>query len=148
MKKEVSYMLKLINDNFRSKVDAQFKKYDMTASQGRVLNFIRHSGGLTTQKEIESFLEVSHPTVVGLISRMQKSGYIESGFDSEHGKNKTVRLTQKAIDFSNDMDEFFRKSNEALTENMNKEEKEELERLLCILYENVKNNTRKEEKDD
>lgn len=138
MKKEVSYMLKLINDNFRSKVDAQLKTYDMTVSQGRVLNFIRLSGGSATQKEIEDFLEVSHPTVVGLLSRMTKSGYIECTYDTSKGRSKLVRETEKAVEFSHEMDAFFKKSNEELTRGMSEEEKTELERLLGILYENVK----------
>lgn len=138
MKKEVSYMLKLINDNFRSKVDAQLKRFDMTVSQWRVLHFIRLSGGSATQKEIEKFLEVSHPTVVGLLSRMKKSGYIESDYDGSKGKSKLVKETEKAVEFSHEMDTFFRKSNEELTRGMSEEEKKELERLLGILYENVK----------
>lgn len=138
MKKEISYMIKVINDNFRSNVDAKLKTYDLTGSQGRVLHFIRKSGGVTTQKKIEDFLEVSHPTVVGLLSRMQKSGYIECGYDVEHGKNKIVRETEKAVEFSNAMNAFFENANAEFTRGLSEEEKNELIRLLCILYENVK----------
>lgn len=138
MKREISYMLKLINENFKAKVDAQLRSYGMTVSQGRVLHFIKGSGGTATQKQIEDFLEVSHPTVVGLISRMQKSGYIECGYDEAYGKSKIVRLTQKAVEFSEEMDTFFKESNEKLTETMNEDEKKEFERLLSIIYENVK----------
>ncbi len=139
MQKEVSYTLKLIHDNFRSKIDAELKKFDMTVSQSRVLHFIHYCGGATTQKEIESFLEVSHPTVVGLLARMKKSGYIECGYDCEHGKNKIVRETEKAAAFTDEMSAFFKKSNEELVHGMSEEEKKELERMLDILYENVKN---------
>ncbi|MGN1117658.1 MAG: MarR family winged helix-turn-helix transcriptional regulator [Acutalibacteraceae bacterium] len=138
MKKEVSYLLKVIHDGFRAKIDAQLKSFDMTVSQSRVLHFIRDSGGVTTQKKIEEFLEVSHPTVVGLLSRMMKSGYIECGYDDEHGKNKIVRETQKAVSFSNEMDNFFERANEKLTEGLSEEEKNELARLLGVLYENVR----------
>lgn len=138
MKKDVSYLIKVVHDGFRSKIDAQLKSSDMTASQSRVLHFIRDSGGVTTQKKIEEFLEVSHPTVVGLISRMMKSGYIECGYDEEHGKNKIVRETQKAVDYSKEMDSFFEKANEKLTQGLSEEEKNELMRLLGVLYENVR----------
>lgn len=138
MKKDVSYLIKVVHDGFRSKIDAQLKSSDMTASQSRVLHFIRDSGGATTQKKIEEFLEVSHPTVVGLLSRMMKSGYIECGYDEEHGKNKIVRETQKAVDYSKEMDSFFEKANEKLTEGLSEEEKSELMRLLGVLYENVR----------
>lgn len=137
MKKDVSYLIKVVHDGFRAKVDAQLKSSDMTVSQSRVLHFIRDSGGVTTQKKIEEFLEVSHPTVVGLLSRMNKSGYIECGYDEEHGKNKIVRETQKAVDYSKEMENFFERANEKLTEGLSQEEKSELMRLLGVLYENV-----------
>lgn len=138
MKREISYLLKLINDSFRSKVDTQLRSADMTVSQSRVLFFIRQSGGETTQKKIEEFLEVSHPTVVGLLSRLQKSGYIECGYDEKHGKNKIVRATEKAFNFSDEMENFFNINNEKLVEGLSEEEKTELQRLLTILYENVR----------
>lgn len=138
MKKEISLMLKLINDNFHSKVDAHVRSENMTASQSRVLHFIRFSGGVTTQKQIEDFLEVSHPTVVGLLSRMQKSGYIECGYDDTHGKNKIVRETAKAVAFDESMRAFFDSANAELLEGLTQDEKDELMRLLEILYENVK----------
>lgn len=138
MKTETGYLLKMINDNFRSKVDAQLKKFDLTGSQGRVIRLIKNSGGVTTQKAIEDFLEVSHPTVVGILSRMQKSGYIECGYDKEHGKNKTVRQTEKAVEFSLIMDKFFEETNEGLTKGLSENEKNELNRMLKILYNNVK----------
>ena len=138
MKKEVSYLLKLINDNFRQNIDNHLKLYNLTGSQGRVLHFIRLSGGVTTQKKIEEFLEVSHPTVVGLLSRLQKSGYIDCGYDEIHGKNKIVRETEKAVLFSNEMDSFFAGANENLISGLSDEEKNELIRLLGVLYENVK----------
>lgn len=138
MKKDTAYLLKIINDSFHSKVDAQLRSRNMTASQSRVLFFINKSGGKTTQKKIEEFLEVSHPTVVGLLSRLQKSGYIECGFDEEHGKNKIVTATQKAHDFSKEMENFFHINNEKLVSGLSADEKTELERLLMVLYENVR----------
>lgn len=138
MKKDVTYLLKKINDKFKLKVDAHLKTFDLTVSQAKVLHFIGHCSGFTTQKQIEEFLEVSHPTVVGLLSRLEKSGYIECGYDESHGKNKTVRQTEKAVKFSHTMYDFFVRANNDLVKGLSKEEQEELERLLCILYENVK----------
>lgn len=138
MKKETGYLLKMINDNFRSKVDAKLRSFDLTGSQGRVIRFIINSGGVTTQKAIEDFLEVSHPTVVGILSRMQKSGYIECGYDEEHGRNKIVRQTEKAVEFTFVMDKFFEETNEELTKGLSENEKNELNRMLEILYRNVK----------
>ena len=68
--KDVGYFIKNINDRLKVRADADLKSYNLTLAQSRVLAFLNNQGGSATQKEIEVFLEVSHPTVVGIVSRM------------------------------------------------------------------------------
>lgn len=138
MQREIGYLLKMINDNYHSIVNTKLKSKELTSSQSRVLYFIDRSGGSVTQKQIETFLDVSHPTVVGLLSRLQKSGYIECGYDKSHGKNKLVTQTEKAHKFSEEMESFFAENNRVLLEGLMPGEEKELERMLNILYENVR----------
>ena len=63
---------KLINDKLRTKADADLRAHGLTMTQSRVLRFLSDSGGEATQKEIEDFLSVSHPTVVGIVSRLRE----------------------------------------------------------------------------
>ena len=66
-KKDVGYLIKYINDKLKVKADAELKQYNLTLTQSRVFAFLNSCGGQATQKEIEVFLEVSHPTVVGIV---------------------------------------------------------------------------------
>lgn len=63
--KGIGYLVKMIDDKMKVKADADLTHYDLTLSQCRVLTFLQSQEGQATQKEIEDFLEVSHPTVVG-----------------------------------------------------------------------------------
>ena len=45
-----------------------------------------------TQKEIAPFLDVAHPTVVGLVSRMEQNVHVTC-WPCEDGHNKYVKLT-------------------------------------------------------
>ena len=76
LKNDVGYLIKSINDKLKVRADAELKKYHLTMSQSRVLIYLRSRGGQATQKEIETFLDVAHPTVVGLVSRMEQNGYV------------------------------------------------------------------------
>lgn len=138
MEKDIGYLLKAISEKMRSRVDTRMKSYDLTLSQGRVLHFIEYKGGSVTQKEIEESLEVSHPTVVGLLSRLQKNGFIECLYDVQHGKNKIVRMSEKAREFSEETARDREKSERELVEGLNENEVKELKRLLGILYKNSK----------
>ena len=87
MKNDVGYLIKRINDKLAVRADAELKQYHLTMSQGRVFLYLSSRGGQATQKEIETFLGVAHPTVVGLVSRMEQSGYVTC-WPCEDGRNK------------------------------------------------------------
>ena len=95
MKNDVGYLIKRINDKLAVRADAELKQYHLTMSQGRVFQYLSSRGGQATQKEIETFLGVAHPTVVGLVSRMEQSGYVTC-WPCEDGRNKNVKLTVQA----------------------------------------------------
>ena len=76
MRQTVGYLMKQIIDKHKVSVDASFKSLNLTLSQARVLKYISDKGGRVAQKSIEDHLGVSHPTVVGIVSRMEKNGYL------------------------------------------------------------------------
>ena len=94
--KDIGYLIKNINDKLKVKADADLKNSNLTLAQSRVLAFLDSRGGQATQKEIEVYLEVSHPTVVGIISRMEQNGHLRCRVDETDKRNKIVALTEQA----------------------------------------------------
>lgn len=113
LKNDVGYLIKSINDKLKVKADAELKQYNLTMAQCRVLTYLSSQGGQTTQKEIEVFLNVSHPTVVGIVSRMEQNGYVTC-WPCEDGRNKYVRLTPQAEAIDKDMQENMHANEEML----------------------------------
>ena len=66
------FLIKQISEKTDKKIIRTFKKYGVTCSQHRLLVFLDKSGGKSMQKDVETYLEVSHPTVVGLLSGLEK----------------------------------------------------------------------------
>ena len=95
---KIGYLVKRLSNRMSVVVDASLKKHDLTFSQIRVLDFIYEHGGEVNQKEIEEFLNVSHPTVVGLVGRLEHNGFIFSRVDEEDRRSKRVSLSRKALD--------------------------------------------------
>ena len=87
---DLGYLIKQISDKMRANADAVFRKHGLTYSQVHVLSFVQACGGSATQKEIEIYLDVSHPTIVGLVSRLEKSGFVTSHVDENNRRNKIV----------------------------------------------------------
>lgn len=134
---DIGYLIKTINDKLKAKADADLKHFNLTFSQSRVLAFLNGKGGETTQKEIEVFLSVSHPTVVGIVSRMEQNGYLISFTDKKDKRNKIVRLTEKAMKIGNEMEQNMIKNEQMLLSPLSSEQTEQLKEMLMSIYENL-----------
>lgn len=136
LKNDVGYLIKSINDKLKVRADAELKQYHLTMSQSRVLVYLRSRGGQATQKEIETFLDVAHPTVVGLVSRMEQNGYVTC-WPCEDGRNKYVKLTPQAEAIDRDMQENMHANEEMLLDPLSPEERERLRDLLLTVAEHL-----------
>ena len=136
IKNDVGYLIKSINDKLKVRADAELKQYHLTMSQSRVLVYLRSRGGQATQKEIETFLDVAHPTVVGLVSRMEQNGYVTC-WPCEDGRNKYVKLTPQAEAIDRDLQENMHANEEMLLAPLSPEERERLRDLLLTVAEHL-----------
>ena len=136
MKSDVGYLIKSINDKLTVKVDAELKQFNLTMSQCRVFLYLSSRGGQGTQKEIETFLGVSHPTVVGLVSRMEQNGYVIC-WPCEDGRNKYVKLTPQAEAIDKDMQRNQLENEEMLLAPLSPEDRERLRDLLLTVAEHL-----------
>ena len=136
LKNDVGYLIKSINDKLKVRADAELKQYHLTMSQSRVLVYLRSRGGQATQKEIETFLDVAHPTVVGLVSRMEQNGYVTC-WPCEDGRNKYVKLTPQAEAIDKDMQRNQLENEERLLAPLSPEDREQLRDLLLTVAEHL-----------
>ena len=134
---ELGPLLKQINERMQAAADEGMAKCDLTLAQARVLGFLDYSGGQATQKDIEVHLAVSHPTVVGIVSRMEKKGFITSHPDSADRRNKIVCLTQKAIEISDQIKAGIANAEAWLLRGFTDDEKALLKCLLERLLSNI-----------
>ena len=133
----IGFLIKLISDKMKAHADASMRCSDLTFSQFHVLGFLAQHGGEGIQKDLEEFLGVSHPTVVGLVSRLEKKGFITTWMDEQDRRVKRIRMTDKAIALGDEMKSSRNRREETLRRNMSDAEAAELTRLLRIVYGNV-----------
>ena len=136
MKNDVGYLIKRINDKLAARADAELKQFNLTMSQSRVFLYLSSRGGQATQKEIETFLDVAHPTVVGLVSRMEQNGYVIC-WPCEDGRNKYVKLTPQAEAIDKDMQRNQLENEEMLLAPLSPEDRERLRDLLLTVAEHL-----------
>ena len=130
---DLGYLIKQISDKMRADADATFRKHGLTYSQVHVLSFVQACGGSATQKEIEIYLNVSHPTIVGLVSRLEKSGFVTSHVDENNRRNKIVCVTKKAQQTRESLEIERKKKERRLEQALGQQEREQLMHLLSLL---------------
>lgn len=131
---DLGYLIKQISDKMRAAADVDFREHGLTFSQVHVLDFVQACGGSATQKEIEIYLGVSHPTIVGLVSRLEKSGFVTSHIDEKDRRNKIVCETEKARQTQKSLIEERKKREKRLAKALGQTEREQLMHLLSRLY--------------
>lgn len=134
----IGYLIKSINDKLKVKADESLKDSGLTFSQSRVLAYLNMHDGQATQKEIEDDLGVSHPTVVGIVSRMEQNGFLTTWFDTRQQRSKMVALTEKAMTVGADMDAAIQLQETELLDGLTQEEADVLERALTSIYQKLK----------
>ena len=94
-KQYAGFLIKQISEKTDKRIIRNFKKYGVTCTQHRTLVFLEKAGGKSTQKEIETYLEVSHPTVVGILSGLESKGLVQCRRDSDDKRVKRVFLSEE-----------------------------------------------------
>ncbi len=134
---DIGLLIKQISNLVRIRVDAELSAYDMTLSQLHVMRCLDEAGGETTLKTIEHTLKVSHPTVVGLISRLEKNGYVTSLNGNGKQKSKLIRMTERGRQQKARLTENRKNTDALLLRGFSESEKESLGQMLQRIYLNI-----------
>ena len=95
---------KMIGEGFKQRFNTVLKKYDLTFSQFGVICYLReHKDEKIYIKKLGEVFNLTHPTVVGIINRLEEKGFIETRPDSENKRYRIITLTAKGMEFKDEM---------------------------------------------
>ena len=90
-----------------------------------------------SQKEIQNFMRISHPTVVNILRLMKEKGFIETSTSHEDKRMKIVRLTGKEDKFVKDVISEREEMEKQLVKGLTQKDQENLRWYLKKMYENL-----------
>lgn len=79
---------------------------------------------------------VSHPTIVGLVSRMEQNGIVKTHFDANN-RSKLVKLTEYAEELAKDMGETILENEQKLLAGLSDDEVIALKKTLNVVLNNL-----------
>ena len=136
--KNAGYYIKRISDYIEADANRELEQYGLTWSQARVLSFLlNRRDKITIQKDIEDFFEIRHPTVIGILQRMELKGLISSRVDPADKRQRIITVTESALELEQGIEKHRVESEERLTAGMSEPEVAEFKLLLYKIYRNI-----------
>ena len=106
------------------------EEMDLTSSQGHIMGFLAHQKTPPCPKDVEEVFRLSHPTVSGLLSRLEKKGFVEMRTDEKDRRCKRIYVLEKGIHCQKRMRSIIHGMEQQLVSGFSEEEKAQFAEFL------------------
>ncbi len=141
--------LRVLLSTIDQQISASLMDMELTCSQGHVMGFVMHQKTMPCPRDVEEAFSLSHPTVSGLLSRLERKGFLEMIPDDHDRRCKRIRILPKGSECMDRLHSAIRETEETLVLDFTPEEREQfflfLDRAIRNLGVSVPNETQKEE---
>ena len=113
-------------------------KVDLTAAQGRLMAFLARRGERPTYaKDVEAEFHLSHPTVSGLLSRLEQKDFLELKTDPNDRRSKRIVISEKGMACHERMHAAIMENESRIVQGFSEEEKAQFAQFLQRAIDNV-----------
>ena len=95
MQKHYGHLLRILHWCTDQTMTNALCEMDLTAAHGHIMGFLAHRKQQPCSRDIEEAFHLSHPTVSGLLARLEKKGFIEIRPDEQDRRCKRIYVLPK-----------------------------------------------------
>lgn len=106
------------------------EQQELTSAQGHIVGYLARQPDLPCPRDIEEAFHLSHPTVSGLLSRLEQKGFIRFLPDPSDRRCKRICLEPKGLQCRDTMLETIRENENRMVQDFTPEEKEQFAAYL------------------
>ena len=103
---------------------------ELTAAQGHIMGFLCHQKTPPCPRDVEAEFQLSHPTVSGLLSRMEQKGFIELRTDPTDRRCKRICVLPKGWECHDLMHSTIMANEQKIVQGFTPQEQEQFAQLL------------------
>ena len=103
---------------------------ELTAAQGHIMGYLAHRKLPPCPRDVESEFQLSHPTVSGILSRLEQKGFIELRTDPDDRRCKRIYVLEKGRQCHDLMHSTIVSNERRIVEGFTREEREQFAALL------------------
>lgn len=106
------------------------EEMELTAAQGHIMGYLARQSQPPCPRDIETEFQLSHPTVSGILSRLEQKGFIQLRTDPNDRRCKRIYVLPKGQSCHETMHRIILSNEEKLVQDFTQEEKEQFAGLL------------------
>ena len=125
------HMFRLLHCACSKSITAALGEMELTSAQGRVLGYLARQNQPPCAKDIEEEFHLSHPTVSGLLSRLEKKNFIEFRPDEKDGRCKRIHISPRGLDCHERIYKIILENEERIVRDFSRQEREQFAALLA-----------------
>ncbi len=103
---------------------------ELTSAQGRILGYLGATSNAPCAKDVEEVFRLTHPTVSGLLGRLERKGFVEIRPDEQDRRCKRIYILPKGRQCNDRMHSIIRSHEERLVQGFTDAEKDQFSALL------------------
>ena len=139
-KDDLGFKIKIISKLLTQNITNSITTLDLTSSQARVLGYLccrTQRQEKVYPRDIERDFRFTHPTVSGLLQRLETKGYLCSEPSAEDRRCKQILVTKRALEANQQVLDQLAASEQRLVSDMSSEEINQLKNLLDRMIQNL-----------
>ncbi len=109
---------------------AALEKQELTSAQGHIMGYLSRREAPPCPRDIEEAFHLSHPTVSGLLSRLEQKGFIRLCPDPVDRRCKRIYLEERGLECHDTMLGIIQGNEDRMVQGFTPEEKEQFASFL------------------
>lgn len=121
---------------------AELEKMELTAAQGHVMGYLTHADHTLCPRDVENEFHLSHPTISGILSRLEQKEFLELRPDPEDRRVKRIYILPKGIECRDRMNRVIADNEAQMVAGFTPEERKQFAAFLNRAIQNMKGEPR------
>lgn len=143
---QIGPRMQRLSNTIKCTIGNKLATLDLTGSQSFLLHYLaQREDEIIHPRDIEKRFNLTHPTVLGILQRMEAKGFLVLSPDPKDRRCRRVNLTDKARACEQDVGTLIASIEQSLVRGMSPEEVDTFQRLLDRALQNLSAFTQKED---
>ncbi len=138
MRTHYGHLARILHTYADQTITAALAEMDLTAAQGHILGYLSHCQEAPCARDLEQVFQLSHPTVSGLLSRLEKKDFIRMEADAQDRRCKRIYLLPRGQQCHQEIHTLIDRIEAQVVSSFTDAEKQQFQDLLLRAIKNLK----------